>query len=744
MAALLVGACAKQPETSATTDPAASTEAEATTDEATTDTTDDSAPKPEATSTYGNAENASTSEQHEEFVASMIHAGYYLVQVSADVFDLYTETEWPSRADSFPTTFDLRNRGVVSPVKNQAPWGTCWSFATMAAAETSLLSSMNTTAEGFEQTYGKSLDLSEKHMAYFALTPLPTKDAYEDGKYPWDESQQGEGIYSLLREKLGTNAPYNTGGDFGVSTSALAMGIGVLPEELYPYADSEGERVADGDWSIAEENRFGQSYALKNANILPAPAGYDDEGHYAYNPAGTEAIKSELLAGRAVAICYKADQSMPKQTEEELAEMAQIYNEAMPNIDADNVLMYLKVKEDLVDRNTLTDDELRVLVETRIEINGIDKKLYDLEGLTRDQLLLMLETQRLGKPFADIEEAAKDEAEVHTYLGFSGEDPVIFAQYTYETAVPNHAVAIVGWDDVFSKDRFQEGHQPPEDGAWIVRNSWGDDWGNDGYFYLSYYDQSLVVAESYEFVMDDKADDARHSIIMEYDFLPAMLYNSMLSEKPVYMANVFTAEADCALEYVSALTGDHNADVTVSVYLLGDDAKNPTDGTLVDTVSGTFTYAGYHRINLTRNVALHEGQRIGIVVCERVSTKDGIKYALVNTECGSFDAIEPYEEAHQDIGDKMMSYGVGVINPGESFVAYGDGVWYDWADEIAEVVSHDACNYLAYDNLPIKGYAFPLDEVRSAHDFSTTVSVPGGEASVCSECGFVLTEVSGQ
>jgi hypothetical protein len=87
-------------------------------------------------------------------------------------------------------------------------------------------------------------------------------------------------------------------------------------------------------------------------------------------------------------------------------------------------------------------------------------------------------------------------------------------------------------------------------------------------------------------------------------------------------------------------------------------------------------------------------------------------------------------------------YNVGVVNQGESFVAY-DGEWVDWADEVAEIAAnHELCDLLAYDNLPIKGYAYPLDEVKEAHTFETTVAVPGGEASVCSDCGFVLTDVN--
>lgn len=73
----------------------------------------------------------------------------------------------------------------------------------------------------------------------------------------------------------------------------------------------------------------------------------------------------------------------------------------------------------------------------------------------------------------------------------------------------NHNVLIVGWDDNFSKENFYEGCKPEGDGAWLVRNSWGlDDYGKNGYFWLSYYDASYLAGKNvYYFISDTDVYD---------------------------------------------------------------------------------------------------------------------------------------------------------------------------------------------------------------------------------------------
>ena len=59
---------------------------------------------------------------------------------------------------------------------------------------------------------------------------------------------------------------------------------------------------------------------------------------------------------------------------------------------------------------------------------------------------------------------------------------------TRTTNGSNHSVVIVGWDDTYSKNNFPSSNRPSTDGAYIVQNSWGKDWGTNGKFYVSYED----------------------------------------------------------------------------------------------------------------------------------------------------------------------------------------------------------------------------------------------------------------
>ncbi len=69
-----------------------------------------------------------------------------------------------------------------------------------------------------------------------------------------------------------------------------------------------------------------------------------------------------------------------------------------------------------------------------------------------------------------------------------------------KASLADHAITIIGWDDNFSKDNFPEECRPQKNGAYIALNSWGEEWGHNGIFYISYED--YLVENSMEGVKD--------------------------------------------------------------------------------------------------------------------------------------------------------------------------------------------------------------------------------------------------
>lgn len=91
------------------------------------------------------------------------------------------------------------------------------------------------------------------------------------------------------------------------------------------------------------------------------------------------------------------------------------------------------------------------------------------------------------------------------------------AQYNPDLTMPNHKVAIVGWDDTYPKENFSIA--PPGDGAWIVKNSWSDAWGEDGYFYLSYYDTTIHTYAGYIADIANSAGYHSYDKNYQYDYM---------------------------------------------------------------------------------------------------------------------------------------------------------------------------------------------------------------------------------
>lgn len=186
----------------------------------------------------------------------------------------------------------------------------------------------------------------------------------------------------------------------------------------------------------------------------------------------------------------------------------------------------------------------------------------------------------------------------------------------FETDGSNHAVTLVGWDDNYSKSNFLD--TPANDGAWIVKNSYGPQWGLEGYFYVSYEDP-IVTKEIFSFIKTN--DEKRYSNIYSYDPF-GMLGGYGYYGDTAWFANVFTSQRTEELRAVSFFVSSHNSSYVVRVYKNVQGAKpfvNFVDE-VESTVSGEIKFAGYNTVNLKDPVILEKGDIFTVAV--RLKTPD--------------------------------------------------------------------------------------------------------------------------
>ena len=173
-----------------------------------------------------------------------------------------------------------------------------------------------------------------------------------------------------------------------------------------------------------------------------------------------------------------------------------------------------------------------------------------------------------------------------------------------------HAVTIVGWDDNFSKDNFHPDAGVKNDGAWLCKNSWGEFWGNDGYFWVSY---ESFAYEFGQFEMQDK--DSFDTIHQHQTSSEQYMFGGDDVENPQYFssANVFTATTAEQLKQI-CYTNAVDSNVNVKIYELSEGYKSPVDGKLLAEFDSDVLHAGTHCLDVPGNITFDECDIFSVVI----------------------------------------------------------------------------------------------------------------------------------
>ena len=435
------------------------------------------------------------------------------------------------KAVYLPAKFNLADSNLVSGVRNQNPYGTCWAFSTLASLESNLIKSGNADS---------SVDLSEKHLIWF--------------NYNGADNSTDKSLYAGNDSYVtGGYSPFVLGGSMYMASSTLMRRYGAADEIKAPY-EFKSSTTVDSSLKNADD------IYLKNVTFLPNTVSFtmDDYGN----------VTKQVL------------------------------------LDSDSVAASIKeIKENIYTKG------------------AVAASYYCSDSMTGN--------------------TSNDKYWNNTYKSYyfnaklSGND---------NFKSPNHAITLVGWDDSFSKNNFAA--VPPKDGAWIVKNSWSSNWGNNGYFYLSYYDLSfnepvIFEAENAKYKSDGTTKH-EYKNIYQYDgigFGDAQIYD--YGKDTYKSANFFTARDNEKLEAISVSSFYDNCIVNYEVYKNLTSDINPTLGTLVSQGSKSFANKGYYTIELDQKVELSKGEKYSVVV-NICFTSGGQDYSILacETQYGYYTSIE--------------------------------------------------------------------------------------------------------
>ena len=256
-----------------------------------------------------------------------------------------------------------------------------------------------------------------------------------------------------------------------------------------------------------------------------------------------------------------------------------------------------------------------------------------------------------------------------------------YAQYCNDSSLQaDHTITIVGWDDDYSKTNFAAGRRPSSNGAWLVKNSWGADWGLNGYFWISYQDETLEGGAAYDVVPAKKSGHIySHDGGSTLQYAPTSISN--------HVAVAYTAERDESLTEVSVgVFTSSPASYMLRIYtdplsISRDPSNIWFDGATV--IQTGHLYDGINTVELDTPIELTEGQIFVIAFeCDVEFMVDG-----------------DYE---YPLGKSTMTSSA-TVNQGEAFYKDSNGSWKDVMVEQSEPW-----------NYRIKAYTTGTDDTEDA------------------------------
>ncbi|MDB8821315.1 cell wall-binding repeat-containing protein [Peptostreptococcus anaerobius] len=209
-----------------------------------------------------------------------------------------------------------------------------------------------------------------------------------------------------------------------------------------------------------------------------------------------------------------------------------------------------------------------------------------------------------------------------------------------------HAITIVGWDNDYPRDKFTGLARPNSNGAWLVKNSWGNYNSEGGYMWISYEDKNILSYSDNYAISNVKKDQGQKIYQHEYS-----MSSNLRDDKALTVANAFNFEAGEVLQGVMFATDSQGANYEIYYIPYVSNSYDYSKKLLLK--SGRVDHSGYTTVDINNH---------------RLNGKGAIGIRIDNTQAGQKSTINIEKDV---VGYKMYKSS---SNPGESFVLINDSL----------------------------------------------------------------------
>ncbi|MEG0962329.1 MAG: lectin like domain-containing protein [Lachnospiraceae bacterium] len=276
---------------------------------------------------------------------------------------------------------------------------------------------------------------------------------------------------------------------------------------------------------------------------------------------------------------------------------------------------------------------------------GDEKAPDDLQAVKHVQEVQLIE----GKDFEKIKEAVFKYGGVQTSIYSALKSSQTISPYYNKEKYaycymgaekPNHEIMIIGWDDNYPKENFNM--EVEENGAFLCQNSWGEKFGDEGVFYVSYYDVNIGLHN----VIYSKIEETDNYDNIYQSDLCGWVGQLGYNKDSIYAANVYTAPKKEILKAAGFYaTGK---ETSYELYVVKNFENTESLSNRVMVANGKIPNAGYYTIDFNQKMEVLQGESYAVVL--HITTPGSVHPMAIEYEADAFTK-------EVDIGD-----GIGYIS----------------------------------------------------------------------------------